>query len=113
MSANLEKKLRQFGADITFERLAINSEQIIQWNLPRRETKQADTRCRQFFDTFGANTQSVELDALHPNTLRQIVREAIERHIPAGHLAHLEMVETEERVLWQRLLDVAAGRATR
>ena len=109
MSANLEKKLRQFGADISFERLAIKPEQIEAWNLPSRPTKRTDTRCREFFDTFGADTPSVELDALHPNTLRQIIREAIEIHLPAGHLADLEMVEAEERELWQELLNVAHG----
>lgn len=107
MSINLEKKLREFGADITFKRLAVNPVQIKRWKLPTRESKKTDTRCREFFDTFGASTPSVELDALPPARLRQIVREAIERHLPAGHLDYLKLIEAEEMNVWEKLYNVA------
>jgi hypothetical protein len=97
MSVNLGKKLQAFGADITFKRLAVNLQQIEEWKLPTRETKRTDTRCREFFDIFGVNAPSVELDAIHPNKLRQIVREAIEKHIPEGHMETIEMIEVRER----------------
>jgi len=109
MARNLEEKLRGFGAEITFERLAVNPEQIEAWNLPSRPTKRTDTRCREFFDTFGKGTPSVELDALHPDKLRAIVREAIERHIPAGYLDTLNAAEESERRILDRMADAAAG----
>jgi hypothetical protein len=97
MSVNLGKKLSGFGADITFKRLAVNLAQIEKWSLPTRETKKTDTRCKEFFEIFGADAPSVELDAIHPNKLRQIVREAIEKHIPEGHMETIEMIEVRER----------------
>lgn len=100
MARNLEGKLRGFGADITFERLAVNPEQIDAWNLPSRPTKRTDTRCKEFFDTFGKGTRSVELDALHPDKLRTIVREAIERHIPAGYMDSLNAAEESDGPSW-------------
>jgi DNA-binding NarL/FixJ family response regulator len=51
---------------------------------------------------------SVELDAVHPDTLRQIVREAIEQHIPAGHLDTLAAAEESERTILERMAKVAA-----
>jgi hypothetical protein len=107
MSVNLGKKLQAFGADITFKRLAVNLQQIGEWKLPTRETKRTDTRCREFFDIFGADAPSVELDAIHPNELRRIVREAIVQHIPAGYLEYLKMVEAEDKVRWKKLCAVA------
>jgi len=109
MSRNLEGKLRGFGARATFERMAINPEQIIRWNLPRRETKRTDSRCREFFDVFGKDTPSVELDALHPNELRRIVRDAIDQHLPDGYLDELKVAEKSERDLLKRLEKIAAG----
>jgi hypothetical protein len=40
---------------------------------------------------------SVELDAIEPDRLRDLVRGAIERHMPAGELERLKMVEESER----------------
>jgi len=40
---------------------------------------------------------SVELDAIPPNVLRQMVQTAIERHLPPDHLAHIDHVERIER----------------
>ena len=109
MTRNLEEKLRGFGADITFERLAVNPEQIDAWNLPTRETKRTDTRCWEFFDPFGKGTRSVELDALHPDKFRAIVRAAIERYIPAGYMDALNEAEESERTILERMAEAAAG----
>lgn len=110
MSRVLEEKLRGFGANITFERLAINRDQIKRWNLSTRPTKDS-TRTKKFFETFGDGTPSVELEALHPDTLRTIVRDAIEKHIPAGHLDTVKVAEESERTLLKKLAAVAAGGA--
>jgi hypothetical protein len=111
MSRNLEKKLKGFGAKIEFIRLAVNPEQIRAWNLPSRTTKKTDTRCKEFYDTFGKNTESVELDAIPPDDLRELVDDAIERHLPEGYLNELKVAEESERDLLKRLEKIAAGAA--
>jgi hypothetical protein len=112
MAINLEEKLKGFGADITFTRLAITPSMTSKWwNLPTRPTKTTDTRCKDFFDRFGKDTPSIELDALPPDVLREIVRDAIEQHIPVGHLDTLAIAENSERNLLERMVEIAAGGA--
>jgi hypothetical protein len=89
----IEETLRAFAheADISFTRLAVIPEQITAWNLPTRPTKVTDSRSKGFGDI------SVELDAIAAPRLRQIVRGAIERHLPPERLAVLKAAEESER----------------
>jgi len=83
------------GADTTVERLAVSREQIDRWQLPTRPTKATDTRAGKFRQVHG--TESVELDAIPPDTLRQLVKEAIESHMDTWELQQLKMAEKNER----------------
>jgi hypothetical protein len=89
----IEETLRELapGADIYFERLAVTEEQISEWDLPSRPTKQTDSRAKNF------GPVSVELDAVPPDTLRERVRAAIERHLPPAQFAALKVAEAKER----------------
>jgi hypothetical protein len=91
----IEATLRAFApsADITFTRLAVLPEQITAWNLPTRPTKATDSRAKGF------GTITVELDAIEAPRLRDIVRDAIERHLPARRLATIKAAEESEREL--------------
>ena len=106
----IERSLRELApnAAITFKRLAVTPQQIARWNLPTRPTKPSDSRSKGFGDI------SVELDAIDPNTLRAIVRDAIEQHLPADQLAVLQVAEASERELLTTLVaDETAARAPR
>jgi hypothetical protein len=89
----IERRVREFAprAEVTFERLAVTEEQIARWKLPTRPTKLTDSRAA----AFGA--ESVELDAIPPKELRELVRTAIERHVDPERLARLRVVEEAER----------------
>jgi hypothetical protein len=91
----IEESLRAFApdADISFTRLAVLPSQIEEWDLPSRPTKQSDTRARGFGEI------SVELDAIEAPRLREIVRDAIEQHMPADQLEVLKAAEESEREL--------------
>ena len=104
MSEDLEKRLRGFGAEFRFSRLTVNPEQVSAWNLPARPTKNTDTRSKDFYRRFGAGCQSVEVDAVHPDQLRALVRDAIEQHIDS-HL--LDAVNMEERLAKNVLQELA------
>jgi hypothetical protein len=95
----IEETLREMApnADIHFERLAVTTEQIRAYNLPLRPTKKSDSRSKKFTEEHGEG--SVELDAIHPDVLRSIVREAIERHLPRRQLEILKVAEQSERSL--------------
>jgi hypothetical protein len=92
----IEETLRALApdAEIEFRKLAVTPMQIDQWRLPRRPTKASDSRTRNW-----TGGDSVELDAIHPDDLRDIVRAAIERHIEEEKLAKLRIAEESEREL--------------
>ncbi len=49
--------------------------------------------------------RSVELDAIEPDALRNLVREVIARHLPQDQLRVLMAAEESERTLLRRLID--------
>ena len=99
----IEQTLREMApaADITFERVAVTSEQIEQWKLPTRPTKTSDTRSKGFGDI------SVELDAIDPDALRALVRIVIENHLPPEQFKVLKVAEESERQLIGGLVAMA------
>jgi hypothetical protein len=89
----IEETLRELApkAEIHFERLAVTEQQIADWNLPTRPTKQSDSRAKNHGDI------SVELDAIEPGRLRQSVSDAIELHLPKDQFEILKTAEASER----------------
>jgi hypothetical protein len=90
-----ELSARAPHSDITVERLAVDREQIERWDLPTRPTKASDTRAAKFRRLHG--TDSVELDAIPPDELRKLVKDAIDSHMEPWRLRQFRMVEQEER----------------
>jgi hypothetical protein len=64
--------------DVTFDvhRLALNYEQVEQWNPPENPAKETDSRYEAYVEKFGES--SWELDAVEPATLGELVRNQIE-----------------------------------
>jgi hypothetical protein len=102
----IEETLNELApdAEIFFQRIAVTPEQIEDWDLPTRPTKTSDTRAKNFGDI------SVELDAIEPNQLRQLVQEAIEQHLPAHEYEILKAAEQSEREIISRLVNTATKR---
>jgi hypothetical protein len=96
----IEETLQEMAPDseIVFERLAVQPWQIEQWNLPTRPTKPSDTRSRGF------GSISVELDAIDPERLRLLVRQAIEKHLPRRQFEILKAAEQSERNIIRQLV---------
>lgn len=105
-SANdVSRKIRNFLPDFpcTVERVAVTQGQIDQWTLPTRPTKTTDSRSRSFMG------ESVELDAIPPRTLRELVRECITRHIDPEVWQHTQSIEAMERNVLQEIVQNAGG----
>jgi hypothetical protein len=102
----IEETLRELApdADIYFQRIAVTPEQIEEWSLPTRPTKASDSRAKRF------GAISVELDAIEPNRLRQLVRDVIEKHLPAEQFAVLKTAEASERRQIAGLVGMLNGR---
>lgn len=95
----IERTLREMvpDAEIHFRRVAVLPEQIERWNLPTRPTKKTDSRARTF------DGESVEVDAIPPQQLRQLVRECITQHIDQRQLEITQAAERSEREILTRL----------
>jgi hypothetical protein len=75
------------SASITFERVAINEDQIAEFGLPTRPPK----------DKRGGFTETVELEAMTTDQLQTICRDCIVQHIDQEALERLQLVEAAER----------------
>ena len=95
---HIERELREHApsTEIYFERLAVTVDQIGDLNLPTRPLKSKGA-LRERFEAEHGRLGAVELDATHPDTLRALVREAIEQHIDFQQLEVLRVAEDEER----------------
>lgn len=90
------------GVPIHFELLAVTDEQVRKWGLPTRPAKKSDPEEAKF------DGRAVELDAIPPDQLIQLVENAIVGHIDAGAWQVQQAVEREEREGLQRLARAAA-----
>lgn len=89
------ERIRRYApdADIDYTVLAINKWQIKEYKLPTRPEK---TNRRQ---------RAVEIDALPPEVLRALIRNAIEQHIPQHQLDVIRAGEESERELGLKIAD--------
>jgi hypothetical protein len=103
-SEKIEETLREMApdADIHFERLAVTEEQIAAWNLPTRPTKKTDSRAKNFGEI------SVELDAIEPDALRDVVQGAIEWHLPPEQFQVLKVAEENEQAAFRSIARLLA-----
>jgi hypothetical protein len=93
---DIKKKLEDFGCTFYFQRLAVNEWQIKRYNLQTRPTKESK-HSKNF------EGESVEIDAMEPKVLQQIVREAIERHIDFSELENVRKAEALELETLQKI----------
>jgi hypothetical protein len=92
----LEEKLKRFaeerGVFVRFETIAITPEQIERFNLPTREPKRVSAADKNWPHDFAC-----ELDAMEPDTLRDLVERVINAHLPQSELKILKVAEASER----------------
>lgn len=103
LKEKVERFGREFNVPVTFRALALTLEQVQSLALPTRPHKRKSPADRAWPYDFAA-----ELDAIPPDTLRQMVRDVIEMHLPARELEHLKRVEQAER---ETLLQFIGGAA--
>lgn len=99
-ACSLQEKVERFGAEydvpVIFNQLGLTYEQVNAMKLPTRPPKRNTKADQRWPYEFAA-----ELDAIPPDTLRQMVRGAIEGHLPAHELERLKEIEDWERkTLW-------------
>lgn len=105
ISDRIERDLLRYLPDdfnLSFERVAINSDQIIEFNLPTRPPKEVRGK-----EPKNVVTETVELEAMMPEDLRQLCRDVIEQHIDQQRLEKTKAIEEAEReTLGQMFMDL-------
>lgn len=79
MTRDNQDRLSTFSAwNVDVERIALNMDQIDQYQPPPNPAKMTDARFRQYMLDYG--TESWELDALEPAVITQLIRDKVANH---------------------------------
>jgi hypothetical protein len=102
---SIEENLGRMGVDVNVERIALTADQVEDMGLPGVPPKATDSRSANWD---GASV--VELDAVEPRTLVQMVEEAIDAHFDEDlHNALLTRESDERRQYRDALSDYVIG----
>jgi len=108
MTRDIKERLKYFGANVQVERIALNRDQISEYNPPPNPAKLTDSRCQSYIKKFGS--KSWELDALRPELLAKLIEEEIELYIDLDKFyAVQDKIEKERKQLlklsnnWQKV----------
>lgn len=93
---SVEENLTRMGADVDVRRFALFEEQVLAWKLPPAPAKLTDSRTANW-DGIG----QVELDAVKPEQLKQMLQNAIDTVFDYSLLEELEKREETERVTFR------------
>ena len=75
MTRDIEDRLRTFGVDLEVHRIALNMDQVEEYNPPPNPAKLTDSRIEGYLEKFGE--ESWELDALEPRLLAELITEKV------------------------------------
>lgn len=78
MTRDIEDRLDMFGANATVKRIALNMDQVEQFNPPPNPTKPKDSRSPGYISRYGR--KSWELDALDPERLMSVIERHVEQY---------------------------------
>lgn len=107
MTRDIVDRMSTFRLDLDVDRLALNMNQVEQYNPPPNPAKVTDSRYEAYMTKFG--DESWELDALEPRVLEALVRTAIDRIRGKKKWKVWEQAEEEAR----RLLGAVADKWSR
>jgi hypothetical protein len=99
MTRDIAERLRLFlGQEVALERLALNRDQVRQYQPPPNPAKQTDSRFASYIRVYGR--ESWELDALDPTIIATLIQGALDGLIDqAAWDAALRQEEAEQQVL--------------
>jgi hypothetical protein len=75
MTRDIQDRLRIFGCEADVQRIALNMDQVEQYNPPPNPAKLTDSRATGYVDKFG--NESWELDALEPKIISKLISDVV------------------------------------
>lgn len=100
---NINQVFQMFGLTVEMERIALTKEQIQQYNLPPAPAKKGDSMASGWIENQG--DVAWELDALEPQILLKLIREAIEKEFDNQAYQKREQQIEEGRNRIEQLLE--------
>ena len=100
---SVREDLTRFGIDFEIEKIAILQEQIEEYNIPPMPAKTSDPRYAKFVAEHGED--AVELDAIEPDKLQEIIGDSISKKFDEATRESVEERQDEEREEIQILVD--------
>ena len=104
MTRDIEERVSRYAGELVeVRRIALNMDQVEQYELPPNFAKQTDTRFREYHARFG--DESWELDALAPDVLVGLVENAINTYRDPDLWDEMEARQGEDRACLKELVD--------
>lgn len=99
--ADRQEVFEVFG--IKVNRIALNMDQIRQYDPPPNPAKLTDSRCQKYIRDYGS--ASWELDALEPKVLQSLISQEVNKHIDLDILGKVLTKEREHKAILKRVED--------
>lgn len=103
MVRDVQDRLTMFGADVEVTKIGLTMKQVEEYDPPPNPAKMSDSRAAAYVEKHGSS--SWEVDALPPNVLAELVREAIGNVLDQDLMD--EVIEKEE-IAKKKLIKAAA-----
>jgi len=103
MSRDIVDRLSIFGVDPIFTRIALNMDQIEQYNPPPNPTKLTDSRATGYISEFGE--ECWELDALRPEVIDSLITNTINQYIDIIKFNKMKKKEQSARRILEAVSD--------
>lgn len=95
MVRDVADRLSTFGVPVNVRKIALTMAQVEQYNPPPNPAKMSDSRAQAYVDQHGA--ESWEVDALPPNVLEELIRDAIEALFDADLMEEIKAREEKDK----------------
>jgi len=103
MTRDIQDRLEIFGVQMEVNRIALNMDQVEEFDPPPNPAKLSDSRAAGYITEFGS--ESWELDALEPAVLRDLIRKTIRSYLNKKKFKAREQREESERNALEEVSD--------
>jgi hypothetical protein len=102
MVRDVQDRLRMFGSEVRVKKIALTMNQIEEHNPPPNPAKLTDSRAARYVEEHG--NSSWEVDALPPEVLNEVVREAFTEILDEEKMEAVKKTEETEKSLLRKAL---------
>ena len=103
MVNDISNRFEMFGLEVNIERIALNRDQVAQYQLPPNFAKESDSRFKEYQKIHG--NHSWELDALPPDVLDDILEENILKYYNPKKVDEIISKENEDKEQLRKFME--------